>query len=319
MFMIVVSSLVPLFLMVLAGWFARRRNILAAGAASALNDFVYYFSFPALIFVSLATTPIAEIFQGRFIAGFTLAMIASYVIMFVISSMLFKAHHTESCLRSTSASYPNCGYLGFPIMLSLFHGSKQAYVASTLAVLVPTLIIMLVVAEFEYDRSHGSASLKAMAGRVFMSMVRTPVILSAFAGVGFSLTGWTIPEFLASAMRNFGMASIPCALFAVGMLVARMEMELKVRHVLSVNIVKIIIQPILAAAFLILFEVSGKMLLMGILLAGMPTAATACILSQVYRTCETETSATVFISMLLYAPIFAATVFVADGFGLAVG
>lgn len=319
MLMVVISTLLPLFLMVLVGWYAQRKGVLSDGSAAALNDFVYYFALPALIFVSLATTPIAEIFQFRFIAGFSLAMFASYIIMFGISSFFFKAHHTESCLRSTSASYPNCAYLGFPIMLSLFNGSRQAFVASTLAVLVPTLIIMLVVAEFELHRGAGQKSFLCVFRDVILSMMKTPVISAAFAGIAFSLLGITMPEFLVGGLKSFGMASIPCALFAVGMLMCKLESDLKMRNVLSVNLVKIIIQPILAAFFLLLFHVTGKMLLMGVLLAGMPTAAVACVLSQVYSTCESETSATVFVSMLLYVPIFSLTLFVADGFGLAVG
>ncbi|WP_243544040.1 AEC family transporter [Pseudodesulfovibrio tunisiensis] len=318
MLMTVVSTLLPLFLMVLGGWYAQRRGILADGSAAALNDFVYYFALPALIFVSLATTPISEIFQFRFIAGFTLAMFASYILMFLVSAIFFKAHHTESCLRSTSASYPNCAYLGFPIILSLFHGSREAYVASTLAVLVPTLIVMLVVAEFEMHRSENKSLLRIM-GNVTLTMLKTPVISCAFLGIAFSLCGLTMPEFLANGLRSFGMASIPCALFAVGMLMCGLESDLKIRNILSVNLVKIVIHPILAAVFLLLFDVSGKMLLMGILLAGMPTAALACVFSQVYNTCESETSATVFLSMLLYVPTFSITLMVADGFGLVVG
>ncbi|MFK4765188.1 AEC family transporter [Desulfobaculum sp. SPO524] len=319
MFHIVVASLLPLFAMIIAGWYAQRRGILGEGSATALNDFVYYFSLPALMFVSLATTPIEEIFQFRFIAGFTLAMFASYVLMFFVSSLFFKTHRTISCLRSTSASFPNCGYLGFPIMLSLFHGSRTAFVTSTLGVLLPTLIVMIVVAEFEFHRAGGRRNTLSIAGQVVCTMVKTPIILASFCGVAASYFDLGMPDYAAQGLKSFGMASVPCALFAVGMLMARLERNLRLGSVLSVNVVKIIVQPLLALGFLLLFDVSGELLVMGVLLAGMPTAAVACILSQVYETCEMETSATVLVSMLLYVPAFALTLLVAEGMGVAIG
>lgn len=96
-------------------------------------------------------------------------------------------------------------------------------------------------------------------------------------------------------------------------------MELKFYEMSIVNVCKLLVHPLLAAGMLILFGVSGQMLLMGILLAGMPSAALACVLAESYNVCEAETSATVLISMLLYIPSMLLTLLIAEHFGLTIG
>lgn len=82
MLTLVASALVPLFFMVIAGAVSYRQEILPENSATVLNGFVYYFTLPALLFSSLATTPFEEIAQMRFIGGYLSAMVGVYWLMF---------------------------------------------------------------------------------------------------------------------------------------------------------------------------------------------------------------------------------------------
>lgn len=319
MLKVVISTLLPLFLMVLAGWFAQRKSLLPKNSSKTLNDFVFFFTLPALLFSSLATTPIEEIFQIRFATAYTMSMIISYLCMFGISSWLFKACGPVSCIRSASASLPNSAFLGLPIIISLFDNTHETLVIVTLSILLPTAIVMLIVTQFEMYQNAGRQGRGAVLRNVGVSLLKTPGIMMAFAGIAVSLSGLQIPTFLTDSMQSFGMASVPCTLFAIGMLIAQLDPKLNLKSVLSVNLMKLIIQPALAAALLYAFGITGKTLVIGALLAGMPSAPLACVFSQVYNAGESETSATVFISMLVYIPVFWGIITIANGFGVAFG
>lgn len=319
MLIIVLSALIPLFLMVIAGAVCYRREILPENSATVLNGFVYYFTLPALLFWSLATTAFEEIAQMRFIGGYLLALVGIYWLMFAVSKFIFKSHYTEAGMRATTGSFPNSAYLGIPIMMYLYEGSKEAMIATTLAIILPIIIVIMVVATFELHRADKSKSSGKVIIEIAVSMLKNPLITASLAGTLFSFLGFTLPEFIGTGLHNFGMASVPCALFAIGIMIVKQRMELKFSEIIAVSTCKLIFHPLLAAGLLIVFGVRGQMLLMGIILAGIPSAAIACVLSESYHICEAETPATVLVSMIFYVPTLLLTLIIAESFGLTLG
>lgn len=313
---LVLCALIPIFLMIISGGFAYRREILPENSAAVLNGFVCYFTLPALIFGTLATTPIHEIAQLGFISAFTGAMLMSYLLMFIFSKYAFKSHYTESSMRAMSGSFPNCAFLGLPVMLSLFGSGKDVLVATTLAILLPTVLIIIVVAMFSLHRADKDKSVFSILYSIVVSMLKTPLIASAFVGILFSVLQIPLPEFLIKSLHSFGMASIPCALFAVGIVLCKQRIELEWAKLLSVNFTKMVLHPVIAALLLLLFKVPENMLLMGIVLSGMPAAALTCVLSQEYETLEMETSTCVLTTTILYMPCLFGTLAIANIFGI---
>ncbi len=316
MLITVLSALTPLFLMIIAGAVCYRHEILPENTATVLNGFVYYFTLPALLFGSLATTPFEEIAQFRFIGGYLSAMIIGYWLMFLLSRLIFRGHFTEDGIRACSGSFPNSAYLGLPIMMYLYDGARQALIATTLAIILPIVVIIMVVALFELHKADKSKSAFGIVWQIALSMLKTPLIGASFAGALFSFMHLQLPDFLATGLHNFGMASVPCALFAIGIMIVRQKMELKILNLGVVNIFKLVVHPALTTLCLLAFGVQGPMLLMGIILAGMPIATLSCVLAETYQTCESETSATVLVSMLLYLPSLFLTLLIAENFGL---
>lgn len=316
MLIIALSALTPLLLMILAGYYSYRRNILPENSATVLNDFVYYFTLPALLFSALATTPFEEIAQVRFISGYLIALVGIYFLSFLASKLVLNGSFTENSMRACSGGFPNSGYLGLPIMMYLFDGSRQALLATTLGIILPIVIVVLIVSSFALHRADKSQSSVRAVLHIIVSMIKTPLIGASFIGAAYSFMHFHLPEFLTTGLHNFGMASVPCALFAVGILLASNRMEMNVLNIGLVNLLKLIVHPLLAAAFLMAFEVKGQMLLMGILLSGMPVAAISCVLAESNKTLEAETSATFLVSMIAYIPMLYLTLLLTDLFGL---
>ncbi|QJB56748.1 AEC family transporter [Pseudodesulfovibrio sp. zrk46] len=316
MFATVASSLLPLLLMIFVGAVAYRREILPENSATVLNGFTFYFTLPALLFQAMATTPFADIMQPAFIGGYTTAMFATYGVAFALSSMLLKSHFSESSIRATNASFCNSAYLGFPIMLFLYGDNHEVMVASTLSIILPTLLMIVCLATMELHRAGGGQSPVATIGKIALNLFKTPVIFATFAGAGFSYFGFTLPDFLSNGLRMFGMASIPCALFAVGMLIVKLKLAFSFREIVLVNVGKLVLHPIIAAFCFYAFGLRGDMLLVGIILAGLPSAAVVCVMAETYDTRVAETAAALLVGTLLYMPAMYGTLLIASMFGL---
>jgi len=192
MFATVTTALIPLFLMIIAGSFAHKLNILPENTATVLNSFVYYFTLPALIFHTMATTPFQDIMQLRFIGGYLGAIFLTYASMFIFSQIVFKAHYTESNMRATTASLSNSAYLGLPLMTYLFHGNRQALIVTTLAIILPSVLMILTVTIFEFNRTKESGSPLGTLWKVIASLLKTPMITMAFIGAAVSCSGFEL-------------------------------------------------------------------------------------------------------------------------------
>lgn len=315
---IMVNTLVPLFATMGLGFAAGKRALLPETSATVINTFVYRFTLPCLIFGSLAGSSAREILQWNFMAGFLLAMVGSYFIMFLVSCFFFRSHFTEGGLRSLTASFPNTAYLGFPILLSIFKGNPHAVIAVTLSTLMPTAVLVLGIGKLEFHRAEkGQHPFRTFTTVVF-SVLRTPVIGASLGGLLFSVLGLGLPKALVSFCHDFGMASVPCALFAMGMVIGKSGLSISLADLLSVNLVKMVVQPILAALFLLAFHVSGDWLIMGVLLSGLPTAMVCYLVAKDYGIYDTGSSATILVSTLLCIVTIPATLALSAYFGLGV-
>lgn len=319
MFSLLVNTLLPLFAIMGLGVVAGNRGLLPESSAAVLNTFVYRFTLPCLIFGSLAASPAREILQWHFMEGFVFAMLGAYLVMFLVSCLSFGCHFTEGGLRSAAASFPNTAYLGFPILLSIFKGNPHAVIAVTLATLMPTGVLILAIGKIEFHRAKKGEPALVTVVTVCASLLKTPIIGASFGGVLVSCLGWGLPEALGIFFHDFGMASVPCALFAMGMVIGKSGLTLSPWDLLSVNVVKMVVQPLLAAGFLLMFHVSGDWLLMGILLSGLPTAMVAYLVAKDYGIYEAGSSAAVLVSTLLCLVTIPVTLALASYFGLGLG
>ena len=51
---VVVNVVAPVFAIIIAGWIAARAGLLGRDGSTALNQFVYWFSLPPVLFLGLA-------------------------------------------------------------------------------------------------------------------------------------------------------------------------------------------------------------------------------------------------------------------------
>ena len=215
-----------------------------------------------------------------------------------------------------AASFPNSAYLGVPIMMYLFKGNPQVMLFTTLAIILPTIEVIMVVTILQFSEADKTVSFISTLRGITLSVIKTPIISASIAGILFSFASLQLPDFLAASLKNFGMASIPCALFAVGILIVKLKMKFRPSRTLIVNIAKLVAHPIIAAVCLLAFGINNDILLMGILLAGLPPATLVNVMAETYSVCEAEMAATLLSATLLYIPALYATLTISGLFGL---
>src|SRR5262249_21806843 len=113
---LIFSSVVPVFGLVLCGWIAGRTGLVGVESSDALNQFVYYFALPAMLFGAVARGSIEQILNGPFLGGVVLATLICAAAGFAVSAWLSGGTPQEHSLRALNASFSNTGYLGIPLV-----------------------------------------------------------------------------------------------------------------------------------------------------------------------------------------------------------
>ena len=175
----VVAAVLPVFGLVASGYLAGRLGLVTQASSTALNQFVYAFALPAMLFVAVYRGSLDEILgSGGFIAAVVLATMGTAAAGFALSYFLVGAPPAESTLRALNASFANTGYLGIPLV-SLAYGERAAlpaawalelssYQLETTWALEPDAAVLLNVTEDHLDRYSGIDEYAAAKARVFL-------------------------------------------------------------------------------------------------------------------------------------------------------
>ena len=73
----VLNAVLPVFGLVASGWLAGRFRIVTQASSHALNQFVYAFALPAMLFVAVYRGSLDEILSGYFLLAVIVATVAN--------------------------------------------------------------------------------------------------------------------------------------------------------------------------------------------------------------------------------------------------
>ena len=124
----VLGAVLPVFGLVASGWLAGRFRIVTQASSHALNQFVYAFALPAMLFVAVYRGSLDEILSGYFLLAVIGATLATAAVGFLVSH-LSSASPAESTMRALNASFANTGYLGIPLV-TVAYGERAALARS---------------------------------------------------------------------------------------------------------------------------------------------------------------------------------------------
>jgi malonate transporter len=283
---------------VLCGWFAGRSKLVGAESSDALNQFVYYFALPALLFSAVARGSIAQIFNLPFLSGVVIATLACAAAGFALSAWMTNDGPQEHALRALNASFSNTGYLGIPLV-TVAYGSEAALPAAIATVATNVMLFATGLTLLElFDRQHASHGRGiAMA---LLGTARSPLIWPIALAILLVAGGVALPAPVMRFTDLLAAAAGPGALFALGLFVSRQSMRTGMKAAWPGVVLKLALHPLIAAAvFYGLLAVDPLWAKVAVVGASLPLGATAFVLAQRYKLLEVETSCSAVLSTAL--------------------
>ncbi len=308
---VVFDVALPVFAIIAAGY-AGGRSVLGQTASTALSAFVYWFALPAVLFLSMARQPLAQIFNGPFIGAFLGSMLLVYFGGAVLGRLIKGQGWPVHSLQGLNAAFSNTGYMGIPLFVAAY-GPDHLLPALIATVVMSVVMVGLAVIWIELAQSAGDGIGHALRD-VGRALVRNPLIVSSFAGLAWNLTGLPVPRPLVNFCQLVGAAAGPCALFAIGVFLAGRPLVLAWRKVGWMVPLKLVAQPLLAWGLIqTLFPLDHFWTGATLLLAALPTGALTFVVASQYQTYVEETSQVILLSTLASVPVLSVILVVYAG------
>jgi predicted permease len=276
----VLSVVVPVFALILAGFIAGKTGKLGPNASAEINRFVVWLALPAQLFNFTANSDWQTLWQPGFIIAFSAGCFAVYIAL-----LLYRWYHTRDWVAASftglSGSYSNTGYMGIPLcLLALGDSGLAPAVIATLVVVCGLFGLAIVFIEFGKQSHKPWYEIIAI---VLGSLAKNPLLVAPIAGAGWSASGLQMVEPAQQFLSFLAAAASPCALVSIGLFLMQ-KSEGKVSGVWSLTFIKLIVQP--GVAWLVAGPILGLPLFWvqaAVLMSALPTGTGPFMLAQYYQ------------------------------------
>lgn len=296
----VVTSLLPVILFIVIGFYTGRRGWIRAEAVKDLANLVFMVLTPALLFRTMSSVHVQDLDFGPIAIYFAAAMLVFGVTMAVLGFSSLAA------ARALANTFSNTIMIGVPLV-SLVFGEAGLVTLFTL-ISVHALILLTaatVVFELASAREHAgrAGGTQQAMWRTVLQAVRNgivhPVPLPIIAGLLFAQTGLTIPAVVDKPMLLLGQALGPISLLLVGVTLAFTKVGHHFKAALRIAVVKCVVHPLVLVALAWALGLSGMPLAVMIVAASLPVGANVFLFAQRYQVAEDEVTASVAVSTAL--------------------
>ncbi|MGK9067527.1 AEC family transporter [Stutzerimonas chloritidismutans] len=287
--MVVFQAILPIFGLIMLGFFLGRRAWLAGEAASGLASITFKLFMPAVLFAGIARADLGDGMSPMLLLGYFGPVLA---VFFGVALVAHRLQGRASPLGLTAA-YSNNVLVGIPLVTTLLGAHSLVYVFS---ILVFHSLILFSLQSF-YN-AFGSGQ-KVGAGVLFRNLAN-PLIIGLLLGALLNLSGLDLPQPLWRIADWLAQAALPCALIVLGTSLSRFRLRPSGAAVM-LTVIKLGIFPFMVWMFSgLLPGIGSEARSVLVLLAACPTGVN--VLAFAINPADTRpVSSTVFLSTVLAA------------------
>ncbi len=272
----IASTIIPIFTIVIIGWLIRLKGFVQPEFLGPANRLVFYIAIPAMIFRAVSKAS----FKAQFNLTVLLITLFSVLAVFALS---WVAGRTAKIKRSNLGTFiqasihGNLGYIGLAV--AYYHMGQEGFVKAGIiggfVMILQNFLAVAALALYNKEVPFGENKL-FFVQKVFGN----PVIVSAMAGILFSVAEVQVPDVIGRVLDILGNLSLPMALLVIGASLSFEVMRLSVFSVLSTGFLKLVLLPGIGFILYGFYGISPNEYLPGLILLASPTATIAYIMAK---------------------------------------
>jgi predicted permease len=300
MISVVLTSILPVCLLMVLGAGLYRSGFLPEAFFGHLNRLGFWILLPCLLFSTIAKAPEQAGGIGLQIGLLLCACAVAVTPLAWLTAKAMKLPDGSVRALTQAAMRGNLAYTALPILIYTF-GEKTPEASIAAFALAPTIPFynfwaVLILAHTKERRSKRIAS-------TLVTILRNPLIIGCGLGIFFMKTGLPLPAYLFKVTEELGRAALPCALLALGAGLTPASLRVSVRPALAAASLKLLAMPLLGFLFARAAGFEGHTLLIALLYSASPCAVTSYVMADQMGADKQLAGSAIALSTLLCLPI----------------
>ncbi|WP_209599572.1 AEC family transporter [Ruegeria sp. HKCCSA071] len=242
-----IDVILPVFLVIGAGYTATRTGYFKEYHVDGLMRFTQGFAIPCLLFLAIAHLDLSASFDPRLLASFYSAAALCFITGLFGARILFGREWEDCVAIGFCCLFSNSVLLGLPITERAYGPENLTGNYAIIAFHSPFCYgVGITVMEVVRNRGNGGVR---MARSVLSAMFKNALILGIALGFVVNLSGLAIPAVVDEALGLITRAALPGALFALGGVLVKYKPEGDLRTIAFVCAISLMLHPSLLWAF----------------------------------------------------------------------
>lgn len=287
------NATVPVFLMMVFGWFCQKVGLLDDHTTGKLNKFTFNTTLPALLFADLSHADFRAVWDTKFVIFCISATLLSVGIAFAYS--LLHKNKTERGEIIQAAYRSSAAVLGIAFVKNIYGEATMA--ALMIAGTVPLYNIIAVTA-----LSVTSPDKKDRGKELFLDtlkgIVTNPIILGIAVGMIWSLLKIPQPVILEKSISYLANMATPLSLIALGASFKASDAKGKLPVTLGITLLKLVLFCVIFLPLAVHFGFRNEKLIAILVMLGSATTGSCFVMAKNFGHSGTITAFSVMLTTL---------------------
>lgn len=267
------SALIPIFLLILTGYFFKRIKFPSNDFWGNADKLTYFILMPSLLIYKLSTASLDGLEAFDFVITGIFAITTLFVITIIIN---FKFKTPGMAFTSVIQGAVRFNTYVFLALVSAMYGDEGLAMAALLITFAIPFINLICISSFALFINDGKASLKGL----IKSIITNPLIVACFIGGGINYLDITIPTIGINFLSILSASALPMGLLSIGFSLDLSSVKEAKLELVSASILKLLVMPIVMFIIASFFNLEKLLMFLVLIFASMPTAPSSFILAK---------------------------------------
>lgn len=288
----VIDQSIILFLLIIIGFIARKKNIIKDETIEHFSEFVLRITLPLFIIVSMDN----DFSRDKIVFSGLILLISFFTYLFkIFLSKIFIKYinplDIQKGVYKFLIVFSNAGFMGYPISYAIY-GDDGVFYTAMLNMAYNIMVWTYGVSLLNSDEENNEGVKK---------LLTNPGILGVAIGLLLFLTPLTLPGLIKEPLKMIGDMTTPLAMIVVGGILGGTKIgnAFKNKKLIIASLLRLIFIPLTILIILLPFKLPKIVLGITVIVDAMPCAANAAIFARKYNSDYSLASQGVFISTLM--------------------
>ena len=303
---IILYAIVPIIVVMIAGYISGKKGIFSAKDGKAFNKVVLDYALPAALFVSIVDASREMLVKDIKLSLISLVVImACFMIVYFIYAKCFKGNNgADGAIMALVNGSPTIGFLGFAVLEPIF--GTTPYVALVVAIVgivvnavgIPVGLSLLN-NSLNKTRPLPAGQKRPSAWSSVLHALAQPVAWAPILAVIWVIAGIPWPKWLSPSFDLIKGANASMAVFAAGITLSAFKITINWQAILGC-LLKMVMMPAALLIVGIIFHMELENLKMLVIAGALPPAFSGIIIANQYDTYVSTSTSSLALSLILF-------------------